>query len=91
VRIVFKNLQVLWSIINAINASAELADIIEAVGSKIPNLFDVLAFSILLKENLDLYIYCDESSSRPFVDRGSPQYDQNLFLYHRGTGKVREG
>jgi hypothetical protein len=23
--------------------------------------------------------------------RGSPQYDQNLFLYHRGTGKVREG
>jgi hypothetical protein len=67
-RIIFKNLNTLWSIINAINAGAELADIIEAVGSKLSNLFDILAVSILLKEGLDLYIYCDESSGRLFID-----------------------
>jgi GGDEF domain-containing protein len=67
-RIIFKNLRTLWSIINAINAGAELADIIEAAGSKLSNLFDILAVSILLKEGLDLYIYCDESSGRLFID-----------------------
>ncbi|NIS61127.1 MAG: diguanylate cyclase [Proteobacteria bacterium] len=67
-RIVFKNLRILWSIINAINASAELPDIIEAAGSRLSQLFDLLAFSILLKEDLGLYIYCDESSSRLFID-----------------------
>jgi diguanylate cyclase (GGDEF)-like protein len=67
-RIIFKNLKTLWSIINAINAGQELADIVEVAGSKLPNLFDILAFSILLKKDMDLYIYCDESSSRLFVD-----------------------
>ena len=67
-RIIFKNLRTLWSIINAINTNEELADIIEAAGSKISHLFDIVAFSILLKEDLNLYIYCDESSSRLFVD-----------------------
>ena len=67
-RIIFKNLRTLWSIINAINASGELTDIIEAAGSRLSNLFDILAFSILLKKDLDLYVYCDESSNRLFVD-----------------------
>jgi diguanylate cyclase (GGDEF)-like protein len=67
-RIVFKNLKTLWSIINAINASTELKDIIEAAGSRVSNLFDVLAFSVLLKDDLSLYVYCDESCSRLFVD-----------------------
>ena len=67
-RIIFKNLRTLWSIINAINASGELTDIIEAVGSRLSNLFDILAFSILLEKDLNLYVYCDESSSRHFVD-----------------------
>ena len=67
-RIIFKNLRTLWSIINAINASGELTDIIEAAGSRLSTLFDILAFSILLKKDLDLYVYCDESSSRLFVD-----------------------
>ncbi len=67
-RIIFKNLRTLWSIINAINASGELTGIIEAAGSRLSHLFDILAFSILLKKDLDLYVYCDESSSRLFVD-----------------------
>jgi diguanylate cyclase (GGDEF)-like protein len=67
-RIIFRNLKTLWSIINAINTSAELADIIEATGSRLSQLFDMLAFSILLKEGLKLSIYCDESSPRLFVD-----------------------
>jgi len=68
VRIIFKNLRILWSIINAINANGELANVIEAAGSKLSQLFDIVAFSILLKKDLDLYIYCDESSSQLFVD-----------------------
>jgi diguanylate cyclase (GGDEF)-like protein len=67
-RIIFKNLRTLWSIINAINASGELTDIVEAAGSRLSNLFDILAFSILLKEDLNLYVYCDESCNRLFVD-----------------------
>jgi diguanylate cyclase (GGDEF)-like protein len=68
VRIIFKNLKNLWAIINAINTSAELADIIEAAGSRLSHVFDILAFSILLTKDLDLYVYCDESSGRRFVD-----------------------
>ncbi len=67
-RIIFKNLKTLWSIINAINASAEWTDIIESAGSRLSQLFDILAFSILLSKDLTLYVYCAESSSRPFVD-----------------------
>ncbi len=67
-RVIFKNLKTLWSIINAINASENLVDIVEATGSKVTNLFDILAFSILFKKDMNLYVYCDESSSRLFVD-----------------------
>jgi diguanylate cyclase (GGDEF)-like protein len=68
-RIIFKNLKTLWSIINAINASGESADIIEAAGSRLSHLFDIVAFSILLKDDRELYVYCDESAKRPFVDQ----------------------
>ena len=67
-RIIFKNLKTLWSIINAINANVELPNIIETAGSKLSHLFNIVAFSILLKENLALYIYCDESTGQRFVD-----------------------
>ncbi len=67
-RIIFKNLNTLWSIINAINSNVELANIIEAAGSKLSLLFDIVAFSILLKKDLDLYIYCDESTNQLFID-----------------------
>lgn len=67
-RIIFKNLKILWSIINAIQSTVELPGIIEAAGPKLPQLFDIRAFSILLREGRDLYIYCDESSSRVFVE-----------------------
>lgn len=68
-RIIFKNLKTLWSIINAINASGGSADTIEAAGARLSQLFDILAFSILLKKDRELYVYCDESAKRPFVDQ----------------------
>jgi diguanylate cyclase (GGDEF)-like protein len=68
VRIIFKNLRILSTIINAIHSSVEVPKIIEAAGSKLPHLFNIAAFSILLREDLDLYIYCDESTGKLFVD-----------------------
>ncbi|UCD72037.1 MAG: GAF domain-containing protein, partial [Syntrophobacterales bacterium] len=67
-RIIFKDLRILSTIINAINSNAELPNIIKAVGAKLPHLFDIAAFSILLRKDLDLYIYCDESTSQLFID-----------------------
>ncbi|MCK5551538.1 MAG: GGDEF domain-containing protein [Deltaproteobacteria bacterium] len=67
-RIIFKNLKILWSIINALHDDPELTNIIEAAGSKLSHLFDIVSFSILLKKDLDLYIYCGESTSQRFVD-----------------------
>ncbi len=67
-RIIFKNLKTLWSIINAMNASGESADIIEAAGSRLSHLFDIVAFSILLRKDRELSVYCDESATRRFVD-----------------------
>lgn len=67
-RIIFKNLNTLWSIISAINSNVELANIIETAGSKLSLLFDTVAFSILLKKDLDLYIYCDEATNQLFID-----------------------
>lgn len=67
-RIIFKSLKTLWSIINAINANVELPNIIETAGPKLSHLFDILAFSVLVKKDLDLYIYCDQSASQHFVD-----------------------
>jgi len=68
VRIIFKNLRILSTIINAIHSNVELPNIIEAAGSKLPHLFNIAAFSILLRKDLDLYIHCDESSSQLFID-----------------------
>jgi len=68
VRIIFKNLRILSTIINAIHSNVELPKIIEAAGSKLPHLFNISAFSILLRKDLDLYIYCDESTSQLFTD-----------------------
>ena len=67
-RIIFKSLKILWSIINAIHSNVELPNNIETVGSKLSYLFDIVAFSILLRKDLDLHIYCDESTSQLFLD-----------------------
>ena len=67
-RIIFKNLKTLWSIINAINANVELPNIIETAGPKLSHLFNIVGFSILLKKDLGLYIYCDESTGQRLID-----------------------
>jgi diguanylate cyclase (GGDEF)-like protein len=60
-RLIFKNLNILRSIINAISKSFEIKEIIESAGGNLPKLFDFSSFGVLWKEGLLLYIYQDES------------------------------
>jgi len=67
VRLVFKNLNVLRSTINAIGMSFEIKEIIESAGSNLPNLFEFSSFGVLWKEGLILYLYQDESCPPAFT------------------------
>jgi diguanylate cyclase (GGDEF)-like protein len=46
----------------------ELPNIIETAGPKLSHLFNIVGFSLLLKKDLGLYIYCDESTGQRLVD-----------------------
>jgi diguanylate cyclase (GGDEF)-like protein len=61
VRLIFKNLNVLRSTINAISMSFEIKEIVESAGTNLPNLFDFSSFGVLWKEDLLLYLYQEES------------------------------
>jgi len=65
-RLIFKNLNILRSIINAISKSSEIKEIVESAGAHLPNLFDFSSFGVLWKEGLLLYIYQDESCPPSF-------------------------
>jgi diguanylate cyclase (GGDEF)-like protein len=67
VRLIFKNLNILRSTINAISMSFEIKEIIESAGTNLPNLFDFSSFGVLWKEGLLLYIYQDESCPPSFT------------------------
>ena len=66
-RLIFKNLNVLRSTINAISMSFEIKEIIESAGTNLPNLFDFSSFGVLWKEGLLLYIYQDKSCPPSFT------------------------
>ena len=66
-RLIFKNLNILRSTINAISMSFEIKEIIESAGTNLPNLFDFSSFGVLWKEGLLLYIYQDESCPPSFT------------------------
>jgi diguanylate cyclase (GGDEF)-like protein len=67
VRLIFKNLNILRSTINAISMSFEIKEIIESAGNNLPNLFDFSSFGVLWKEGLLLYLYQDESCPPSFT------------------------
>jgi diguanylate cyclase (GGDEF)-like protein len=65
--LIFKNLNILRSTINAISMSFEIKEIIESAGTNLPNLFDFSSFGVLWKEGLLLYIYQDKSCPPSFT------------------------
>ncbi len=66
-RLIFKNLNVLRSTINAISTSVEIKEIFESAGNNLPNLFDFSSFGVFWKEDLLLFLYQEESCSPPFA------------------------
>src|SRR4030066_1716452 len=63
-RLIFKNLNVLRSTINAISTSVEIQEIVESAGNNLPNLFDFSSFGVFWKEELLLFL-CQEESCPP--------------------------
>jgi diguanylate cyclase (GGDEF)-like protein len=67
VRLIFKNLNVLRSTINAISTSIEIKEIVESAGNNLPNLFDFSSFGVFWKEDLLLFLYQEESCPPSFT------------------------
>jgi diguanylate cyclase (GGDEF)-like protein len=67
VRLIFKNLNVLRSTINAISTSIEIKEIVESAGTNLPNLFDFSSFGVFWKEDLLLFLYQEESCPPSFT------------------------
>jgi len=67
VRLIFKNLNVLRSTINAISTSIEIKEIVESAGNNLPNLFDFSSFGVFWKEDLLLFLYQEESCPSSFT------------------------
>lgn len=65
-RLIFKNLNVLRSTINAISTSVEVKEIVESAGNNLPNLFDFSSFGVFWKEDLLLFLYQEESCPPSF-------------------------
>ena len=66
-RLIFKNLNILRSTINAISMSFEIKEIAESAGTNLPNLFDFSSFAVFWKEGPTLYLYQDESCPPSFI------------------------
>ena len=66
-RLIFKNLNILRSTINAISTNFEIKEIIDSAGNNLSNLFDLSAFGVLWKEGLLLYLFQDEACPSSFT------------------------
>jgi diguanylate cyclase (GGDEF)-like protein len=68
-RLIFKNLNILRSIINAISTGmgSEVKGIVESAGANLPNLFDFSAFGVLWKEGPILHLFQEESCPPSFT------------------------
>ncbi len=66
-RLIFKNLNILRSTINAISTSVEIKEIVESAGNNLPNLFDFSSFGVFWKEDLLLFLYEEESCPPAFT------------------------
>ena len=66
-RLIFKNLNILRSTINAISMSFEIKEIVESAGANLPNLFDFSSFALFWREGPILYLYQEESCPASFT------------------------
>ncbi len=67
-RLIFKNLNILRSTINAISMNFEIKEIIESAGTNLPNLFDFSSFAVFWKEGPVLYLFQEESCPPSFTE-----------------------
>lgn len=66
-RLIVKNLNILRSILNTINTSFEMKELIESAGHNLPSLFEFSAFGLFWKEESTLYLYQEESCPLSFT------------------------
>jgi len=100
-RLVFKNLNVLRSTINAISTSVEIQEIVESAGNNLPNLFDFSSFGVFWKEELLLFLYQEESCPPSFTQEvvnnmikvfsvlGEESVDADRIVLHTEKRKLR--
>jgi diguanylate cyclase (GGDEF)-like protein len=67
VRFIVKHLNILRSIINTINTSFEIREIVESAGNNLPSLFEFSALGVLWKEESTLYLYQEDSCPPSFT------------------------
>ena len=67
VRLIFKNLNILRSTINAISMTSDAKEIIKSAGSNLPNLFNYSSFGVFWKEDLLVYLSQEESCPPAFT------------------------
>ncbi|MCJ7746601.1 MAG: diguanylate cyclase, partial [Desulfobacterales bacterium] len=66
-RLIFKNLNILRSILNTISTTSDIKEIIESAGASLPKLFDFSSFGMFWKTGLLLYLYQEESCPPSFT------------------------
>jgi diguanylate cyclase (GGDEF)-like protein len=66
-RLIFKDLNILRSIINAISTSVEVKGIIQSAGTHLPHLFDFSVLGVLWKEGPIVYLFQEESCPPSFT------------------------
>ena len=68
-RLIFKNLNILRSIINAISTgmASEVKGIVESAGTNLPHLFDFSVFGVLWEEGPVLHLFQEESCPPSFT------------------------
>ena len=66
-KLVFKNLNVLRSMINDINSSSDLKEIVESTGTNLSTLFNFSSFGMFCKDGHLLYLYQEESCPPSFT------------------------
>jgi diguanylate cyclase (GGDEF)-like protein len=67
VRLIFKNLNILRSALNAISTASDPKGIIESTGTYLPGLFSFASFGIFWKAGLLIHLYQDESCLPSFT------------------------
>jgi diguanylate cyclase (GGDEF)-like protein len=67
VRLIFKNLNILRSTLNAISATSDVREMIESVGMNLPTLFGFSSFGVFWKTGLLLHLYQEETCPPSFT------------------------